>query len=73
MNISISDQKYQALLQSAQARHVTPEALIEQLIDHLPAGFADNEDDFYRPLGQSDEQIAQIKAESKLLPDTPNW
>ncbi len=73
MNVSISDQKYQALLQAAHARHVTPEALIEQMIDQLPIGFADNEDDFYRALGQSDEQIAQIKSESQLLADTPNW
>ena len=55
MHVTISDQKYQALLQAAQARRVTPEMLIEQMIDRLPVGFADNEDDFFRALGQSDE------------------
>ena len=73
MNVQISDQKYQALLQAAQARKVTPEALIEQMIDQLPVGFAENEDDFYHALGQTDEQIAQIKAEAQLLPDNPMW
>ena len=52
---------------------MTPEALIEQMIDQLPVGFAENEDDFYRALGQTDEQIAQIKAEAQLLPDNPTW
>jgi hypothetical protein len=44
MNVQISE------LQAAQARKVTSESLIEQMIDQLPVGFAENEDDFYRAL-----------------------
>ena len=65
MNLQISDQTYQDLLQAAKLRGMTPEEFVEWLISQQPVGRVTNEDDFFRALGQTDEQIAKIKERAR--------
>lgn len=73
INIQIPDQTYQSLQQAAQARGVTPEALIEWFVASMPLGFARNADEFFRALGSDDDEITQIKELAKQLPENPDW
>lgn len=74
MMIQISDHTYNILKNVAQWRDTTPEALLESLLsEQLPAGFANNETEFFHALGFDDAQIAKSSERIKLLPENPDW
>lgn len=58
--IELTDEQYETILQSAKINNKTPEEVIAEMIDHLTVGRADNEIDFFRQLGASEEEIQQI-------------
>ena len=73
MNAQISDQTYQKMVLDAKNRGVAPDKYLDWLINQVPDTFACTGDDFFRLLGASDEDIAQIKKDAALLPDDPDW
>lgn len=74
MTVQLSDHAFEVLQRAAQSRNVTPEALLEQLVEEqLPVGFASDETEFFHALGFDDAQIAASTERLKLLPDTPDW
>ena len=73
MNIFISEHAYQRFLSVAQARGMTPEALVESLAEQLPEGYAHDDAAFYRALGVDDARRLRIEELAKHLPDEPDW
>ncbi len=74
MMIQISDHAYEVLQQVAQWREMTPEDLLETLVnEQLPAGYARDENEFFQALGFDATQIAESTERMKLLPETPDW
>jgi len=71
--LQVSDAAYEALTLAAKNRGVTLEQVVDQMVTQFPVIYATNEDDFFRQLGASDQEIAQIKKDAELLPDDPDW
>lgn len=65
--IELTDEAYAVVQRNAEREGVNPQTFIEQIISRLPSGVIyDDDDDFSRSLGDTEEEIA----EAKLLADT---
>ncbi len=71
--LQISDATYESLILAAKNRGISLEQVIDQMVAQFPVIYATNEDDFFRQLGATDEEIAQIKKDAELLPENPDW
>jgi hypothetical protein len=71
--LQISEAAYESLVLAAKNRGITLEQVVDQMIAQFPVIYATNEDDFFRQLGASDEEIAQSKKDAELLPENPDW
>ncbi|HUY78417.1 MAG TPA: hypothetical protein VMV29_16720 [Ktedonobacterales bacterium] len=62
--IELTDEEYATLEAVAQHQGVTPQACVNLLIEQLrrPRPVYENLDDFFRSLGATDEEIAQMNA-----------
>jgi hypothetical protein len=74
LNIQITPQAYQQLAHAAQLRHTTPEKLVEDFAAEIAdTAVYTNEDDFFRSLGMTDEDLKKADELAAQLPEHPNW
>ncbi len=66
--IELTDEQYDAILRSAKVNNKTPDDIIDEMISHLVVGCADNEIDFYRQMGASEEEIQAIVNGPNITP-----
>jgi hypothetical protein len=68
--IELTDEEYATLESVAEHQGVTPQACVDMLVQRLqaPRQVYDNLDDFFRSLGATDEEIAEMNASVDEVP-----
>ena len=67
--IQVTDEQYETITRAAASRGTTPEAVLAQLIEELRDPLTQPRyyelEDWFRHLGMSDDEIADVKSEAE--------